>query len=142
MVPALERRIVFGGLDALFTFHKDNFLPALELAAAPMMVPSATLETTDADGMQSIHAVKAVANTFLRHTAFMKMYSTYIKYVYLSKPIISYADSLLTVTLTTHSTVSRHGQPKLRLVAARSRQVQVLHNWSGSDSVWALSQTL
>jgi hypothetical protein len=33
VIPAAERRIVFSGLDSLFSFHKDIFLPALELAA-------------------------------------------------------------------------------------------------------------
>ena len=37
IVPATDRRIVFGGLDSLFTFHKENFLPALEMAAQPML---------------------------------------------------------------------------------------------------------
>lgn len=78
VVPASERKIVFGGLEALFSFHKDSFLPALEIAAAPSMRSAAELQETDADGQLSIKVAKDVGNMFLKHAAFMKMYSTYI----------------------------------------------------------------
>ncbi|KAK2461771.1 hypothetical protein APHAL10511_006234 [Amanita phalloides] len=77
-VPAPERKIVFGGLDALFSFHKDSFLPALEYAAAPLMKPATELQETDADGQLSIKVAKDVGNMFLKHAAFMRMYSSYI----------------------------------------------------------------
>lgn len=80
-VPASERKIVFGGLDALFSFHKDSFQPALEFAAAPLMKSAAELQETDTDGQLSIKVAKDVGNMFLKHAAFMKMYSTYIKLV-------------------------------------------------------------
>jgi hypothetical protein len=79
VVPAPERKIVFGGIDALFSFHKDSFLPALEVAAAPLMKPSAELLEADADGQLSLNVAKAIGNMFLKHAAFMKMYSSYIK---------------------------------------------------------------
>jgi hypothetical protein len=79
VVPASERKIVFGGIDALFSFHKDSFLPALEVAAAPLMKPSAELQAADHDGQLSLNVAKAVGNIFLKHAAFMKMYSSYIK---------------------------------------------------------------
>lgn len=79
VVPASERKIVFGGIDALFSFHKDSFLPALEVAAAPLMKPSAELQAADPDGQLSLNVAKAVGNIFLKHAAFMKMYSSYIK---------------------------------------------------------------
>lgn len=82
VVPASERRVVFGGVDALFSFHKESFLPALEIAAAPLMKPSAELQQADADGQLSQTVVKAVASMFLKHAAFMRMYSSYIKYVF------------------------------------------------------------
>ncbi|KAG6831276.1 hypothetical protein H0H92_011786 [Tricholoma furcatifolium] len=75
VVPATERKVVFGGIDALFSFHKDSFLPALEVAAAPLMKAS---EQADADGQLSLGVVKAVGSMFLKHAAFMRMYSSYI----------------------------------------------------------------
>ena len=80
VVPAAERKIVFNGLDALFSFHKESFLPALEVAAAPLMKPARTVQEADSDGQLSLNVVKAVASMFIKHAAFMKMYSSYIKY--------------------------------------------------------------
>lgn len=79
VVPTSERKIVFSGVDALFSFHKESFLPALEVAAAPLMKPAATLQEADADGQLSLRVAKAVGSMFLKHAAFMKMYSAYIK---------------------------------------------------------------
>nr|GAT49748.1 predicted protein [Mycena chlorophos] len=76
VVPAAERKIIFGGIESLFSFHKDSFLPALEVAAAPLMQPNA--DHADADGQLSLNVAKAIGNMFLRHAAFMKMYSSYI----------------------------------------------------------------
>ncbi|KAJ7130078.1 hypothetical protein C8R43DRAFT_670583 [Mycena crocata] len=78
VVPASERKIVFGGVDALFSFHKDSFLPALESAAAPLMKTTAELLEADADGQLSLTVAKAIGSMFLKHAAFMKMYSSYI----------------------------------------------------------------
>ncbi|KAJ6627208.1 hypothetical protein B0H10DRAFT_2292586 [Mycena sp. CBHHK59/15] len=78
VVPASERKIVFGGIDALFSFHKDSFLPALEVAAAPLMRSSSELLEADADGQLSLTVAKAIGSMFLKHAAFMKMYSSYI----------------------------------------------------------------
>ncbi|KAJ6574825.1 hypothetical protein B0H19DRAFT_934950 [Mycena capillaripes] len=78
VVPAPERRVVFGGIDALFSFHKESFLPALELAAAPVMKTSAELAEADADGQLSLNVAKAIGSMFLKHIAFMRMYSSYI----------------------------------------------------------------
>ncbi|KAJ7900051.1 hypothetical protein B0H14DRAFT_3080449 [Mycena olivaceomarginata] len=78
VVPAPERRVVFGGIDALFSFHKESFLPALEIAAAPIMKSTAELAETDADGQLSLSVAKAIGSMFLKHAAFMRMYSSYI----------------------------------------------------------------
>ncbi|OJT06934.1 Myosin-M heavy chain [Trametes pubescens] len=75
IVPAQERKIVFSGLEALFYFHRESFLPALERAAAPLLSPT---QTGDLDGQLSLYVARDVANTFVSHAAFMKMYSTYI----------------------------------------------------------------
>jgi len=76
-IPAAERKIVFGGVEALFSFHKESFLPALETAADPVMRKGST-EGSDPDGQLSIDVVKAVADIFMKHAAFMRMYSSYI----------------------------------------------------------------
>ena len=78
VVPAAERKIVFSGLDALFIFHRESFLPALERAAAPLLAVSGD-SNADENGQLSLQVTLAVANTFVHHAAFMKMYSTYIK---------------------------------------------------------------
>ncbi|EPQ60882.1 hypothetical protein GLOTRDRAFT_53441 [Gloeophyllum trabeum ATCC 11539] len=97
VVPAGERKIVFGGLEALFSFHKESFLPALERAAAPLMKPASALAETDADGRLSSDAARAVAGTFVSHAAFMKMYSTYINNFDNSVQRIKYWSSSRTV---------------------------------------------
>lgn len=79
VVPMSERKIVFGGIEALFSFHNESFLPALEKAAAPMMQSSEELQQTDIDGQLSMQVAKAVGDIFVKHAAFMKMYSSYIK---------------------------------------------------------------
>lgn len=82
VVPTGERKIVFGGLDALFTFHKESFFPALEAAAAPLLSPQGAAKDADSDGKLSTEIAMAVGRIFVAHAAFMKMYSSYIKYVH------------------------------------------------------------
>ena len=79
VIPPAERRIVFSGLDSLFSFHKDIFLPALELAADSAMRSQRSEE--EAEGTLSANAARGIARTFVSHAAFMRMYSTYIKWV-------------------------------------------------------------
>jgi hypothetical protein len=79
IVPALERRVVFGGVEALYSFHKEVFLEKLEQAAAPIMKPASVLASEDANGALSTEVAIGVANAFITHAAFMRMYSTYIK---------------------------------------------------------------
>ncbi|KAJ3827012.1 hypothetical protein EV361DRAFT_897114 [Lentinula raphanica] len=76
VVPAPERKIVFGAVDALISFHKDSFLPSLEKAVEPLMKPSA--EKEDIDGQLSLSVATAVGDMFWKYAAFMRMYSTYI----------------------------------------------------------------
>ncbi|KAG8905499.1 hypothetical protein FRB99_008844 [Tulasnella sp. 403] len=75
VVPASERRIVFNGLEALYHFHMKNFLPALEKEAAILMT---TRQPGEMDGELSARVARGVADVFVSHAAFMKMYSTYI----------------------------------------------------------------
>lgn len=109
VVPAAERKIVFNGLDALFSFHKESFLPALEIAAAPVMKPTAALKEADADGQLSLNVVKAVAGMFIKHAAFMRMYSSYIKYVLSLAFFFGHTDDPL-ATLKTLYSVSDTGR--------------------------------
>lgn len=78
IIPAAERKIVFSGLDSLFSFHKDIFLPALELAANPVLRPQANQSEQEMEGVLSANAARGIARTFVSHAAFMRMYSTYI----------------------------------------------------------------
>lgn len=77
VVPAPERKIVFGAVDALISFHKESFLPSLEKAVAPLMKPSSSKE--DIDGQLSLAVATSVGDMFWKYAAFMRMYSTYIK---------------------------------------------------------------
>ena len=79
VVPAIERKIVFSGLEALFSFHKESFLPALEKSAASVMQPPEVVAEADTDGGMSMNVARTVGNCFISHAAFMRMYSTYIK---------------------------------------------------------------
>ena len=79
VVPAAERKIVFGGLEALFTFHKESLLPALENAAAPLLSQQGATADAESDGKLSLEVAMNVGRTFIAHAAFMKMYSSYIK---------------------------------------------------------------
>jgi hypothetical protein len=81
IIPAAERKIVFSGLDSLFSFHKDIFLPALELAANPILRQQAKQSEQEMEGVLSANAARGIARTFVSHAAFMRMYSTYIKWV-------------------------------------------------------------
>lgn len=77
-IPSAERKIVFSGIEALFSFHKESFLPSLEKAAAPLLQKPPGIEEFDPDGQLSVEVATAVAGCFLRYAAFMRMYSTYI----------------------------------------------------------------
>ena len=99
VVPTSERKVIFGGIESLFSFHKESFLPALEIAAAPLMKSNAELTEADADGQLSLNVAKAMGNMFLKHAAFMRMYSSYIKFVSVFALI-----SVLTLCLATLTT--------------------------------------
>jgi hypothetical protein len=79
VVPVAERKAVFSGLDGLYHFHNENFLPALEAATAPLLRATRPIPELDLDGQLSSSIALAVAEVFMSHAAFMKMYSSYIK---------------------------------------------------------------
>jgi hypothetical protein len=63
VVPTSESKIVFGGIEALFSFHSESFLPLLEKAAAPTMQSTEEPQEADADGQRfscSMNVAKAV----------------------------------------------------------------------------------
>ncbi|KAG8715666.1 hypothetical protein FRC11_001613 [Ceratobasidium sp. 423] len=70
-IPAAERKIVFTGVDALLQFHKQSFLPSL-VSAVDILSSAGPGEDV------STRAAHAIANVFVSHAAFMKMYFTYI----------------------------------------------------------------
>ena len=63
-VPSGERKIVFSGLESLFSFHKESFLPALERVTTPIMRPAAELAEADSDGHVSLDTARAVATLY------------------------------------------------------------------------------
>nr|XP_019012857.1 uncharacterized protein I206_02353 [Kwoniella pini CBS 10737]OCF51638.1 hypothetical protein I206_02353 [Kwoniella pini CBS 10737] len=73
VVPASERKIVFGGVESILTIHRDNFLPALEKAIKPLLEGS-----DDEDGSLSSATAHHVGEVFRTYIAYMKQYSTYI----------------------------------------------------------------
>ena len=74
VIPAGERRIVFNGLESLYQFHKDAFLPALERAIASLRE-----NTDDPAGEVSGNVASQIAMVFVSQAAFMRLYQTYIK---------------------------------------------------------------
>ncbi|KAF8323058.1 hypothetical protein DL93DRAFT_2070483 [Clavulina sp. PMI_390] len=73
VIPTVERRVVFNGVEPLFKFHKDTLLPSLERALAPLQgVPDDQLPDISAS------VASQIAMAFVSHAAFMKMYNTYI----------------------------------------------------------------
>ena len=73
VVPAAERKVVFGGIESILSIHRDNLLPALEKAVKPL------LEGVDDDeGELSTRTAHAVGEVFRTYIAYMKQYSTYI----------------------------------------------------------------
>lgn len=73
VVPAAERKVVFGGIDSILSIHRDNLLPALEKAIKPL------LEGVDDDeGELSTQTAHMVGEVFRTYIAYMKQYSTYI----------------------------------------------------------------
>ena len=73
MVPAAERKIVFGGIESILTIHRDNLLPSLERVIRTL------LEGADDDeGTLSAKTAHNVGEVFRTYIAYMKQYSTYI----------------------------------------------------------------
>lgn len=78
MVPLAERKVVFGGLDSLLTFHRDSLLPRLEEAAAPIFAIERKGQTADHDGAISREIALQIGDVFRTYNPFMRMYSTFI----------------------------------------------------------------
>lgn len=76
VVPATERRIVFGGIEGIMRFHTDSFLPALKEAASEVL--SRGVRAEDADGERSRSAARAIGEVFRTYQPYMRQYSAYI----------------------------------------------------------------
>jgi hypothetical protein len=73
VVPAAERKVVFGGIESILSIHRDNLLPALEKAVKPLLEGA-----DDEEGELSTRTAHAVGEVFRTYIAYMKQYSTYI----------------------------------------------------------------
>ncbi|WVF68913.1 hypothetical protein IAT40_003686 [Kwoniella sp. CBS 6097] len=73
VIPAAERKIVFGGVESILTIHRDNFLPALEKAVRGLLEGQ-----DDEEGSMSAATAHSVGEVFRTYIAYMKQYSTYI----------------------------------------------------------------
>jgi hypothetical protein len=73
VIPANERKIVFGGVEGILQFHSQSFLPALEKAAEPLLRSKQALNG-DSSQRLAIH----IANVFKQYHPFMRQYSAYI----------------------------------------------------------------
>ena len=73
VVPAAERKVVFGGVESIMSIHRDNLLPALEKVVRPLLDGK-----EDEDGELSTRTAHAVGEVFRTYIAYMKQYSTYI----------------------------------------------------------------
>ncbi len=73
MIPSNEAKIVFGGIEGIYRFHHDSFLPALESAAKELMRSG-----DDATGERSKKVARAVGDVFKLYHPFMRQYSSYI----------------------------------------------------------------
>ena len=71
IIPASERKIVFGGVEPILQIHAEHFLPALERTITPL------LRSKDEDGESSMATAQKVGEVFRTYIAYMKQYSTY-----------------------------------------------------------------
>lgn len=95
MVPPAERKVVFNNVEAIIGFHVDVLLPDFEevmdrlrqkqsgIATADMNEPASTGEDLsrrrqEIDSQLTNFAAEELARVFIRHAAFLKLYSTYI----------------------------------------------------------------
>ena len=76
VLPAAERRAVFGNIEAIHDFHAKILLPDLERALA--LVADDKANRLGPDGQPPASAAHQVAKVFIQHTAFLKIYSSYV----------------------------------------------------------------
>jgi hypothetical protein len=71
VIPAAKRKTVFGGINSLLLlFHKERFLPALEIAVVPVIKDPAVVKEADSNSQLLLMVVEAVANMFIQQVAF------------------------------------------------------------------------
>ncbi|ORY42449.1 hypothetical protein BCR35DRAFT_41254 [Leucosporidium creatinivorum] len=71
VLPGAERRAVFGNVEAIRDFHEKIFLP--DLLEAVQSSPAPSLPSADTSAV-----ARDVARVFVRHAAFLKIYSSYV----------------------------------------------------------------
>ncbi|PWN54257.1 hypothetical protein IE53DRAFT_258314 [Violaceomyces palustris] len=77
VVPLVEQRAVFGNIEGLLQFHVDAFLPCLRSAARPLLQRGSDL-CEDEEASLTASVAEDIAAVFTRHSAFFKMYMSYI----------------------------------------------------------------
>lgn len=83
VIPLAEQQIVFGNFPTLVKFHTHAFLPALQEATRSL----------EAD-LPSVAAAEQVAEVFLSHSAFFRMYTNYINNCDLAQYLVALWDGL------------------------------------------------
>lgn len=82
VVPVAERRRVFSNVEAIIDFHVGVLFPNIQQAMDPLSTPVEVDEDAGSvsirDGHRLIRAAEEVSRVFIRHAAFLKLYSTYI----------------------------------------------------------------
>lgn len=73
IIPAAERKLVFGNVETIFIMHRDHLLPALEKAVRPLLDMG-----DDLNGTLSACTAHYVGEVFRIYIAYMKQYSAYV----------------------------------------------------------------
>lgn len=130
IIPASERKIVFGSIEAILTIHRNNLLPALEKAVKPLLDG-----VDDEDGMISAQTAHAVGETFRTYIAYMKQYSTYVNAF---DNALTRMKSWTNSTSGTTPTIGKNGSPTIAsmagLAAAGTAGSVGMTSTSSSDS--------
>lgn len=73
-----DHRGVFNNVEGLLQFHQGAFLPSLRHAADAIFTSEGSEMDPEQDAQLTASAAEAVAGVFCKHSAFFRMYSTYV----------------------------------------------------------------
>lgn len=73
-----DHRSVFNNVEGLLQFHQGAFLPSLRHAADALLTSEGSKMDPEQDARLTASAAEAVAGVFCKHSAFFRMYSTYV----------------------------------------------------------------